>query len=151
MSTILDKFFEVYECCVYTDEQFTEQLHHMDDFIDLLNKNNLSRSAKNWVAKKKRFQQYRIKYRDISEEGAFLSVISFMIDEFGIDIDETSAKKAAVKKKPIRLRNIHTKEILKFDSRESCAEFFGVSVLSLRKFINGDVTSRTFSDYKYIK
>ena len=53
--------------------------------------------------------------------------------------------------KPIRLRNIHTKEILKFDSRESCAEFFGVSVLSLRKFINGDVTSRTFSDYKYLK
>ena len=151
MSTILDKFFEVYECCVDTDEQFTEQLHHMDDFIDLLNKNNLSRSAKNWVAKKKRFQQYRIKYRDIFEEGAFLSVISFMIDEFVIDIDETSAKKAAVKKKPIRLRNIHTKEILKFDSRESCAEFFGVSVLSLRKFINGDVTSRTFSDYKYLK
>ncbi|MDY5853388.1 MAG: hypothetical protein SPK28_04090, partial [Bacilli bacterium] len=54
-------------------------------------------------------------------------------------------------KKPIRLRNIKTKKILKFDSRESCAEFFGTTVLSLRRFINGEVKSKTFKDYKVLK
>ena len=151
MSTILNNFFEVYTCCVDTDEQFADQLHHIDDFIAMLNKNNLDHSAKRWVSKKKRFKQYRSKYKDIFEEGAFSSVLSFMIDEFGIDIEETSAKKAAVKKKPIRLRNIHTKKILKFDSHESCAEFFGVSGFSLRKFINGDEKIRAFKEYKYLK
>lgn len=151
MSTILDKFFEVYECCVDTDEQFIAQLNHMDDFISMLNKNNLSSSAKNWVAKKKRFQQYRAKYKDIFEEGAFLSVMSFMIDEFCIDIQQTSEKISKSAQKPIRLKNIKTNEILKFDSRETCAEFFGVTTRSLNRFINGDVQSRTFSDYKYLK
>lgn len=151
MSTILNTFFEVYTCCVDTDEQFTDQLRQIDDFISVLNKNNLDNSAKRWVGKKKRFKQYRSKYKSIFEEGAFASVLSFMIEEFGIDIENTSAKKSEAKKKPIRLRNIHTKKILKFDSRESCAEFFGTTVLSLRKFINGDVNSRAFKDYKYLK
>ena len=151
MSTILNNFFDVYTCCVDTDEQFTDQLHQIDDFIAMLNKNNLGPSAKRWVSKKKKFKKYRTKYKSIFEEGAFSSVLSFMIQEFGIDIEETRAKKSEAKKKPIRLRNIHTKKILKFDSRESCAEFFGTTVLSLRKFINGDVNSRAFKDYKYLK
>ena len=151
MSTILNKFFDVYTCCVDTDEQFADQLHQIDDFIAMLNKNNLDRSVKDWVAKKKRFKQYRSKYKGIFEEGAFSSVLSFMIEEIGIDIENNRAKKSEAKKKPIRLRNIHTKKILKFDSRESCAEFFGVSGFSLRKFINGDEKIRAFKEYKYLK
>lgn len=150
MSTILNNFFEVYTCCVDTDEQFADQLHHIDDFIAMLNKNNLDHSAKRWVGKKKRFKQYRSKYKDIFEEGAFSSVLSFMIKEFGIDIDTEKENKSKAHKKTIRLRNIHTKKILKFDSRESCAEFFGTTVQSLNRFINGQVQSKIFSDYKYI-
>lgn len=151
MSTILDKFFEVYKCCVDTDEQFADQLHHIDDFIAMLNKNNLDRSAKRWVSKKKRFKQYREKYKGIFEEGAFSSVLSFMIEEFGVDIQQTSEKISKKKQKPIKLKNIKTKKILKFDSRESCAEFFGVTTRSLNRFINDDVQSRAFKDYKYLK
>lgn len=150
MSTILNKFFDVYTCCVDTDEQFADQLRQIDDFIAMLNKNNLDRSAKDWVSKKKRFKQYRSKYKGIFEEGAFSSVLSFMIEEIGIDIENTRAKKSEAKKKPIRLKNIHTKKILKFDSRESCAEFFVTTVQSLNRFINGQVQSKIFSDYKYI-
>ena len=150
MSTILNKFFDVYTCCVDTDEQFADQLNQIDDFIAMLNKNNLDRSAKDWVAKKKRFKQYRSKYKGIFEEGAFSSVLSFMIEEFGIDIDTEKENKSKAHKKTIRLRNIHTKKILKFDSRESCAEFFGTTVQSLNRFINGKVQSKIFSDYKYI-
>ena len=151
MSTILNKFFEVYICCVDTDEQFADQLHQIDDFISILNKNNLDRSAKRWVAKKKRFKQYRSKYKGIFEEGAFSSVLSFMIEEFGIDIQHTSEKISKSAQKSIRLKNIKTKKILKFDSRESCAQFFNTSVRSLNRFISGDVNSRAFKDYKYIK
>ena len=150
MSTILNNFFEVYTCCVDTDEQFTDQLRQIDDFIAMLNKNNLDRSAKRWVSKKKRFKKYRKNYKGIFEEGAFSSVLSFMIKEFGIDIENTRAKKSESKKKTIRLKNIKTKKILKFDSRESCAEFFGTTVQSLNRFINGKVQSKIFSDYKYI-
>ena len=150
MSTILNTFFDVYICCVDTDEQFADQLKQIDDFIAVLNKNNLGRSVKDWVSKKKKFQQYRSKYKGIFEEGAFSSVLSFMIEEIGIDIENTRAKISEAKKKPIRLRNIHSKKILKFDSIESCAEFFGVSGFSLRKFIKGDEKIRAFKDYKYI-
>ena len=151
MSTILNKFFEVYQCCVDTDEQFTDQLHHIDDFIAMLNKNNLDRSAKRWVAKKKRFKQYRAKYKCIFEEGAFASVLSFMIEEFGIDIQRTSEKISKTKQKPIKLKNIKTNKIMKFDSRETCAQFFNTSVRSLNNFINGDVQSKIFADWKFIK
>ena len=151
MSTILNKFFEVYTCCVDTDEQFIDQLHQIDDFIAVLNKNNLNRSAKRWVAKKKRFKKYRKNYKGIFEEGAFSSVLSFMIKEFGIDIQQTSEKISKGTQKPIKLKNIKTKKILKFDSRESCAKFFNTSVRSLNNFINGDVQSKIFSDYRYIK
>ena len=65
--------------------------------------------------------------------------------------EDERKKMSECKKKPIRLRNIKTKKILKFDSRESCAEFFGITVYSLRKFINGDVNSRAFKDYKVLK
>ena len=150
MSTILNKFFDVYTCCVDTDEQFTDQLKQIDDFIAMLNKNNLDRSVKRWVGKKKRFKQYRKNYKGIFDEGAFSSVLSFMIEEFGIDIDTEKENKSKAHKKTIRLRNIHTKKILKFDSRESCADFFGTTVQSLNRFINGKVQSKIFSDYKYI-
>lgn len=55
-------------------------------------------------------------------------------------------------KKPIRLRNIKTKKILKFDSRESCAEFFGTTVHSLNNFVKGKVKSSiALKDYKVLK
>ena len=151
MSTILNKFFEVYTCCVDTDEQFADQLQQIDDFIAMLNKNNLGPSAKRWVGKKKRFKQYRSKYKGIFEEGAFSSVLSFMIKEFEIDIQQTSEKISKGTQKSIKLKNIKTKKILKFDSRESCAQFFNTSVRSLNNFINGDVQSKIFADYRYIK
>ena len=151
MSTILNKFFDVYTCCVDTDEQFADQLNQMADFIAVLNKNNLDSLAKKWVYKKKKFQQYRTKYKGIFEEGAFSSVLSFMIEEFGIDIQKTSEKISKGTQKPIKLKNTKTKKILKFDSRESCAQFFNTSVRSLNNFINGDVQSKIFSDYRYIK
>ena len=53
--------------------------------------------------------------------------------------------------KPIMIENIKTGEILKFDSREKCAEFFGISVGPLRKFITGVRPSAFFDDYKVLK
>lgn len=53
-------------------------------------------------------------------------------------------------KKPIIIENIKTGEILKFDSREKCAEFLGIGVGALRKFIKG-VGSAFFDDYKVLK
>ena len=151
MSTILNKFFEVYQCCVDTDEQFTDQLRQIDDFIAMLNKNNLDYSAKRWVGKKKRFKKYRKNYKGLFDEGTFSSVLSFMIEEFGVDIQHTREKISKGTQKPIKLKNIKTKKILKFDSRETCAKFFNTSVRSLNNFINGDVQSKIFADYRYIK
>ena len=71
--------------------------------------------------------------------------------ENSFDIDTEKENKSKAHKKTIRLRNIHTKKILKFDSRESCAKFFNTSVRSLNNFINGDVQSKIFADYRYIK
>ena len=65
--------------------------------------------------------------------------------------EEERIKMRECKKKPIRLRNIKTKKILKFDSRESCAEFFGTTVQTLRRFINGEGQSKTLKDYKVLK
>ena len=48
------------------------------------------------------------------------------------------------------IENIKTGEILKFDSREKCAEFFRIGVGPLRKFIKG-VGSAFFDDYKVLK
>ena len=149
MSTILNNFFEVYTCCVDTDEQFTDQLRQIDDFIALLNKNNLDSSAKRWVGKKKRFKKYRKNYKGIFEEGAFSSVLSFMIKEFGIDIDTEKQNRCNAHKKTIRLRNIHTKKILKFDSIESCAEFFNTSISTVKNWKKG-ATPRVFTDYKLL-
>ena len=149
MSTILNKFFEVYTCCVDTDEQFTDQLRHIDDFIAMLNKNNLDRSAKRWVSKKKRFKQYRAKYKGIFEEGTFSSVLSFMIEEFGIDIDTEKENRCNAHKKPIKVKNKITNKIIKFDSIESCAEFFNTSIGTVKNWKNG-ATPRVFTDYKLL-
>ena len=65
--------------------------------------------------------------------------------------EEEIKKMSELHKKPIRLRNIHTKKILKFDSRESCAEFFGINVYTLRRFINGEGQSKSLKDYKVLK
>ena len=66
--------------------------------------------------------------------------------------EDERKKMSECKKKPIRLRNIKTKKILKFDSRESCAEFFGINIYSLRRFIKGEVkSSRALKDYKVLK
>ena len=149
MSTILNKFFEVYTCCVDTDEQFTDQLNQIDDFIAMLNKNNLSPSAKRWVSKKKRFKQYRSKYKGIFEEGAFSSVLSFMIKEFGIDIDTEKQNRCNAHKKPIKVKNKITNKIIKFDSIESCAEFFNTSIGTVKNWKKG-ATPRVFTDYKLL-
>ena len=149
MSTILNTFFEVYTCCVDTDEQFAEQLHQIDDFIAMLNKNNLDRSAKRWVSKKKRFKQYRSKYKGIFEEGAFSSVLSFMIDEFGIDIDTEKQNRCNAHKKPIKVKNKITNKIIKFDCIENCAEFFNTSIGTVKNWKKG-ATPRVFADYKLL-
>ena len=149
MSTILNKFFDVYTCCVDTDEQFASQLHQIDDFIAVLNKNNLDRSAKRWVAKKKRFQQYRSKYKGIFEEGTFSSVLSFMIEEFGIDIDTEKQNRCNAHKKTIKVKNKITNKIIKFDSIESCAEFFNTSIRTVNNWKKG-ATPRVFTDYKLL-
>lgn len=65
--------------------------------------------------------------------------------------EEERKQRSETAKKPIRLRNIKTKKILKFDSRESCAEFFRISVLTLRRFINGEVQIKALKDYKVLK
>ena len=149
MSTILNKFFEVYTCCVDTDEQFADQLHQIDDFIAVLNKNNLDKSAKRWVSKKKRFKQYRSKYKGIFEEGAFSSVLSFMIKEFGIDIDTEKQNRCNAHKKTIKVKNKITNKIIKFDSIESCAEFFNTSIGTVKNWKKG-ATPRVFTDYKLL-
>lgn len=59
-------------------------------------------------------------------------------------------KMSALHNKPIIIENIKTGEILKFDSREKCAEFLGIGVGPLRKFIKG-VGSAFFDDYKVLK
>ena len=149
MSTILNKFFDVYTCCVDTDEQFEDQLNQIDDFISVLNKNNLGPSAKRWVSKKKRFKQYRSKYKGIFEEGAFSSVLSFMIEEFGIDIDTEKQNRCNAHKKPIKVKNKITNKIIKFDSIESCAEFFNTSIGTVKNLKKG-ATPRVFTDYKLL-
>ena len=149
MSTILNKFFEVYQCCVDTDEQFADQLRQIDDFIAVLNKNNLDRSAKRWVAKKKRFKKYRKNYKGIFEEGAFSSVLSFMIEEFGIDIDTEKQNRCNAHKKPIKIKNKITNKIIKFDCIESCAEFFNTSIRTVNNWKKG-ATPRVFTDYKLL-
>ena len=149
MSTILNNFFEVYQCCVDTDEQFTDQLRQIDDFIAMLNKNNLDRSAKRWVSKKKRFKKYRKNYKGIFDEGAFSSVLSFMIKEFGIDIDTEKENKSKAHKKTIKVKNKITNKIIKFDCIESCAEFFNTSIGTVKNWKNG-ATPRVFTDYKLL-
>ena len=149
MSTILNNFFEVYKCCVDTDEQFNDQLKQIDDFISVLNKNKLNRSAKNWVTKKKRFKQYRSKYKGIFEEGAFSSVLSFMIEEFGIDIDTEKQNRCKAHKKTIKVKNKITNKIIKFDCIESCAEFFNTSIGTVKNWKKGAKPS-VFTDYKLL-
>ena len=68
----------------------------------------------------------------------------------GKQSEEIINKRLEKIKKPIMIKNIKTGEILKFDSREKCAEFFGISVGPLRKFITG-VGSAFFDDYKVLK
>lgn len=82
------------------------------------------------------------------------NIISEKMKEFYKNIgfsEEQIKKMSEIKKKPIRLRNIKTKKILRFDSRESCAEFFGIHVYTLRRFINGEGQSKTLKDYKVLK
>ena len=83
--------------------------------------------------------------------------------EFGYNIyvgnipnEETKNKhyekmKCGIHNKPIMIENIKTGEIHKFDSREKCAKFFGISVGPLRKFITGVRPSAFFDDYKVLK
>ena len=54
-------------------------------------------------------------------------------------------------RKPIRLKNINTGEIIEFDSRKKCAEFFMTSTSLVCRFINGEIQfSRIFKDYKVL-
>lgn len=55
-------------------------------------------------------------------------------------------------RRPVRLKNINTGEIIEFDSRKKCAEFFGVCTHTLNNFIKCNVQiSKTFKDYKVLK
>ena len=68
----------------------------------------------------------------------------------GKQSEEIINKRLEKIKKPVMIENIKTGEILKFDSREKCAEFFRIGVGPLRKFIKG-VGSAFFDDYKVLK
>ena len=65
--------------------------------------------------------------------------------------EDTINKRIEKIKKPIRLKNINTGEIFKFDSQQSCAKLFGVSDYSVCTFIKGKVQSRIFKDYEVLK
>lgn len=149
MSTILDKFFCVYECCYYDDDSFNKQMKCFDDFISFLNKEGFTESAKNQFNKKKTYIRYRNKYKNIFDNESFVSVISFMIDEF--NEEDLSSRKimSDKKKKPFKIKNKVTGEVLKFDSNESCASFFKTNISTVKRFKNGSNTI-VFTDYKLL-
>ena len=78
--------------------------------------------------------------------------------EFGYNIyagyipnEEIINKRLEKIKKHIMMKNIKTGEILKFDSREKCAEFFCVTTHALWNFITGKrPKSITFKDYEVL-
>lgn len=54
-------------------------------------------------------------------------------------------------RRPVRLKNINTGEIIEFDSRKKCSKFFGVCTHTLNNFIKCNVQiSKTFKDYKVL-
>ena len=79
--------------------------------------------------------------------------------EFGYNIyvgnikNEDNIKKTSEKnKKPIRLKNINTCEIMNFYSQRSCAEFFMTSNCTVSRFITGKrPKSIVFKDYEVLK
>lgn len=149
MSTILDKFFCVYECCYYDDDSFNKQMECFDDFIAFLNKEGFTKSAKNQFNKKKTYIRYRNKYKKIFDNESFVSVISFMMDEFNEDKEIEKENRSEAHKKTIKVKNKITNEIIKFDCIESCAEFFNTSIRTVNNWKKGTKT-RVFKDYKLL-
>lgn len=55
-------------------------------------------------------------------------------------------------RKPVRLKNINTGEIIEFYSQNKCAEFFMTNYVTVSRFINGYFkSSRVFKDYEVLK
>ena len=83
------------------------------------------------------------------------NIISEKLNEFyknKVFSEDERKQRSETAKKPILLMNIKTKEILKFESRRSCAEFFCVTTHALWNFITGKrPKSITFKDYKVLK
>ena len=79
--------------------------------------------------------------------------------EFGYNIyvgniqnEDRKNKISDCNRKPIRLKNMNTGEIIEFYSQKTCAAFFGVSNVSVHNFFRGKVqSSKVFKDYKVLK
>ena len=55
-------------------------------------------------------------------------------------------------RKPIRLKNINTGEIMEFYSQKTCADFFCINKSLVSRFFRGKVqSSRIFKDYEVLK
>ena len=55
-------------------------------------------------------------------------------------------------RKPVRLKNINTGEIIEFYSQKKCADFFMTNKVTVCRFINGYFkSSKVFKDYKVLK
>ena len=79
--------------------------------------------------------------------------------EFGYNIyvgniqnEDRKKKISNCNRKPIRLKNINTGEIIEFYSQKTCAAFFGVSTSSVCNFLKWNFQRcRVFKDYEVLK
>lgn len=68
------------------------------------------------------------------------------------ELSEYSSKiLSETNRKPIRLKNINTGEIIEFYSQKTCAAFFETSHSSVSNFFRGKSQSKVFNDYKVLK
>ena len=65
--------------------------------------------------------------------------------------EETKKKKSEIQKKPFRLKNKNTGEILMFDSQQSCAKFLSVSNAHISHFINCKRQCKSLKCYEVLK
>lgn len=99
----------------------------------------------------KREEYYTLLFRSNEPEFGYNIYVGNIPNEYSIKKHSEKMNGRKPHDKPIMIENIKTGEILKFDSRKKCAEFFGISVGPLRKFITGVRPSAFFDDYKVLK
>ena len=124
-----------------------------NDAINFFGWNNIKHEILETVEDKetalKREEYYTLLWRTNEPEFGYNIYVGNIPNKENIK-KHSEKMKCGIHKKPIMIKNIKTGEILKFDSREKCAEFFGISVGPLRKFMTG-VGSAFFDDYKVLK